>query len=81
MLLIPLTFILPKVFANSVPAVLELLGSNPMAPGLYGVMLAQPFADLLTMVLCTVFSIHTFKTLNKLVKEQNEVKKKEYLVG
>lgn len=81
MLLIPLTFILPKVFANSVPAVLELLGSNPMAPGLYGVMLAQPFADLLTMVLCTIFSIHTFKTLNKLVKEQNEVKKKEYLVG
>lgn len=81
MLLIPLTFILPKVFANSVPAVLELLGSNPMASGLYGVMLAQPFADLLTMVLCTIFSIHTFKTLNKLVKEQNEVKKKEYLVG
>lgn len=81
LLLIPLTFILPRVFANSVPAVLELLGSNPMSPGLYGVMLAQPFADLLTMVLCGAFSIHTFKTLSKLVKEQNEVDNTEYLVG
>ena len=68
-LLIPLTFILPRVFANSVPSILELLGSNPMAPGLYGVMLAQPLADLITMILCGIFSIGTFKRLNKLSKE------------
>lgn len=67
-LLIPLTFMLPRIFTNSVPAILETLGSYPMASGLYGVMLAQPFADLITMILCIVFSIHTFKTLNKLSK-------------
>ncbi|MBX9137134.1 MULTISPECIES: hypothetical protein [unclassified Clostridium] len=48
---------------------LELLSSNPMAPELYGVMLAQPLADLITMVLCAFFSISTFKRLNKLSKE------------
>ncbi|MDU4324790.1 MAG: hypothetical protein E7I48_05250 [Clostridium celatum] len=40
-----------------------------MAPELYGVMLAQPLADLITMVLCAFFSISTFKRLNKLSKE------------
>lgn len=77
-LLIPLTFILPRIFANSVPSILELLGSNPMAPGLYGVMFAQPLADLLTMILCGIFSIATFKRLNKLSKESiQETKVKE----
>ena len=78
-LLIPLTFILPRVFANSVPTLLELLVSNPMAPGLYGVMLAQPLADLITMILCGIFSIHTFKTLNELVKTSTTEKEQERL--
>lgn len=69
-LLIPLTFMLPRIFANSAPAILEVLGSYPMASGLYIVMLAQPFADLVTIILCVVLSIHQFKTLNKLYKQQ-----------
>lgn len=70
-LLIPLTIILPKIFVNNVPPVLEILASNPMASGLYGVMLAQPLADLITMILCGIFSIGTFKRLNKLSKENS----------
>lgn len=80
-LLIPLTFILPRLFANNVPAILEKLGSNPMASGLYGVMLAQPFADLLTMILCLIFSIHTFKTLTRLSKISKYQSKDEALIG
>lgn len=68
LLLIPLTFILPKVFANNVPKVFENLGSYPMKSGLYGVMLAQPLADLITLFVCGIFCIHTLKTLNQLSK-------------
>lgn len=74
LLLIPLTFILPRIFANSIPTILTKLGSYEMASGLYGVMLAQPLADLLTALLCGIFCIHTFKTLNKLSKSSPEEK-------
>lgn len=67
-LLVPLTFILPKVFANSVPSFFKILGTYEMAPGLYGVMLAQPLADLLTLFLCAFFCIKTLRKLNELSK-------------
>lgn len=70
MLLIPLTFILPRFFASSVPSFLTNLGSYPMESGLYGVMLAQPLADLITLFLCAVFCVHTLKTLNQLSKTE-----------
>lgn len=66
LLLIPLTFFLPKLFANNVPAIFEKLGSYTMEPGLYGVMLAQPLADLVTLFVCGIFCSHTLKTLNQL---------------
>lgn len=65
-ILIPLTFILPKAFANSIPVILEKLSSYPMASGLYGIMLAQPIADLITLFVCAFFCVHTLKTLNQL---------------
>lgn len=68
LLLIPLTFTLPKVFASNVPAVFERLVSYPMESGLYGVMLAQPISDLVTLFVCGIFCIHTLKTLNRLSK-------------
>lgn len=70
MLLIPLTIILPKVFSNNVPALLTKLGSYPMESGLYGVMLAQPVADLITMALCGIFCIQTLKSLKELERSQ-----------
>ncbi|SHI06823.1 putative efflux protein, MATE family [Clostridium collagenovorans DSM 3089] len=69
-LLIPLTFILPKIFNNGIPSILEKLGSYPMESGLYGVMLAQPIADLITVFVCIVFCINTLKTLNHLSKSE-----------
>lgn len=71
-LMIPLTFILPRIFANSVPAIFEKLGAYPMAPGLYGIMLAQPLADLITLILCGIFCSHTLKTLNQLSNTSEE---------
>lgn len=65
-LLIPLTFILPKVFANGMPNIIERLGSYPMEPGLYGVMLAQPIADLIICLMCAILCAHTLKELNNL---------------
>lgn len=70
-ILIPVTIFLPKIFMNGIPAFLEKLGSYPMEPGLYGVMLAQPLADLLTLFLCTCLCIKTFKTLSHLSKEEH----------
>lgn len=67
--LIPLTFILPRIFANSIPSIFEKLGSYPMASGLYGIMLAQPLADLFTLFICGAFCIHTLKSLNELSKK------------
>lgn len=65
-ILIPLTFILPRAFANNIPVILEKLGSYPMPSGLYGIMLAQPIADLITLFVCAFFCVHTLKTLNQL---------------
>lgn len=70
-LLIPLTIVLPRIFAKGIPSFLENLGSYPMPSGLYGVMLAQPIADLITLGLCTFFCVHTFKTLNGLLHESD----------
>ncbi|MEG0014907.1 MAG: MATE family efflux transporter, partial [Cellulosilyticaceae bacterium] len=66
LLLLPLTLILPKLFQHHVPSVLESLGSYPMPSGLYGVMLAQPLADLITLCLCIFLCVGTFKKLNAL---------------
>lgn len=75
LLLIPLTFTLPKIFDNNVPTVFEKLGSYPMSSGLYGVMLAQPLADLITLFICGIFCIHTLKTLNELANPNVSLEK------
>lgn len=72
-LLIPLTLILPRIFAHDVPLFIKKLVPYQMPSGLYGVMLAQPTADLFTLTLCLLFSIHTFKELNGLTNETIEL--------
>lgn len=76
-LLVPLTFILPKAFANTVPNFLKILGTYEMASGLYGVMLAQPLADLLTLFLCAFFCIKTLRNLNELSKPHINLEEKK----
>lgn len=66
-LLIPLTIVLPKLFAGQVPSMFQSLGTYSMASGLYGVMLAQPMADLITLILCVFFGIKTIQKLNQLI--------------
>lgn len=73
-LLLPLTIILPKLFEHGMPSILEKLGSYPMPSGLYGVMLAQPVADLLTFCLCAFLSVGTLKKLNALSKSEELAK-------
>lgn len=70
-ILIPITLILPKVFINGVPSFLEKLGTTPMPSGLYGVILAQPLADLISLFICVCLCIKTFNTLNHL--SHNEI--------
>lgn len=66
---IPMVLLLPKVFANSIPSFLEKLAAYPMESGLYGVMFAQPTADMITLVLAILLSIKSFKYLNQVNKE------------
>ena len=70
--LIPLVLILPKAFANYAPSFLKALVPNEMENGLYGVMFAQPIADLVTFVLCLFLAVKTVKDLNRLAKTQDE---------
>ena len=50
---IPMILILPQVFSNSYPKILDSLVVYPMESGLYGVMFAQPVADTTTFLLAT----------------------------
>ncbi|MGL5694943.1 MAG: MATE family efflux transporter [Peptostreptococcaceae bacterium] len=68
---IPMILILPKVFENGNPIFLESLVSYPMKSGLYGVMFAQPVADITTFVLAAGLGVKTYKYLDRLEKEQN----------
>lgn len=68
LILIPITIILPKVFATSVPSILTHLGSYAMEPGLYGVMLAQPLSDLITLCIAIFLCKKTFQSLNQMAK-------------
>ena len=65
-ILIPITFILPKLFMNKIPFFLKNLGSYQMPSGLYGVMLAQPLADLISLFICFFLCIKTLKILKEL---------------
>ncbi|MEG1829865.1 MAG: hypothetical protein RR309_10690, partial [Cellulosilyticaceae bacterium] len=68
---IPMVILLPKVFEGGVPSFLEGLTSYPMESGLYGVMFAQPIADIITLVLAIVLGIKSIKILQELIKEHN----------
>ncbi|MGL5540331.1 MAG: MATE family efflux transporter, partial [Erysipelotrichaceae bacterium] len=70
--LIPLVIVLPTLFANNVPSILEALVTHPMEPGLYGVMFAQPIADVISMILCLFLAKKTFGELNQKVAEKEE---------
>lgn len=71
---IPMILILPKVFEDGKPLFLEKLVSYPMESGLYGVMFAQPVADMTTFVLAACLGIKIYKYLDELDKKQNKVK-------
>lgn len=66
---IPMVIILPKIFESSNPLILEKLVSYPMISGLYGVMFAQPIADLITLIMAMFLGVKTFKYLNKLIND------------
>lgn len=68
---IPMVILLPKVFASGVPSFLERLTSYPMESGLYGVMFAQPIADIITLVLAIILGVKSIKHLQQLIKEHN----------
>ncbi|MGL6175048.1 MAG: MATE family efflux transporter [Cellulosilyticaceae bacterium] len=68
---IPMVLLLPKLFAESVPGFLEGLVKYPMEPGLYGVMFAQPVADIITLMLAILLGIKTLKHIQELAKEHN----------
>lgn len=71
---IPLILILPKLFTGSNPLILEKLVVYPMDSGLYGVMFAQPIADITTFLLATFLGIKTIKQLNLLISKKLKVK-------
>lgn len=72
LLLIPFTLILPRIFQQGVPTLIEKLGSYPMESGLYGLILAQPLADLITLCVCIIFCVATLKKLNGLSHSKND---------
>ena len=69
----PSLLILPKLFEKHVDSLsfITNLLPNKMAPGLYGIMLAQALSDILTFILSLILAI----SLNKLLSENNMVRK------
>lgn len=71
--LIPLIIILPPLFAKTGPGFFSMLVTNEMEAGLYGIMFAQPIADLITLVLCSLMAISTLKSLkNNIIMSDDE---------
>lgn len=64
---IPLILYLPRIFIRSgAPEFIKHTLPFPMVDGLYGVMLAQPIADILSFVLIFALSISTYMYVSKL---------------
>ncbi|MBU5486171.1 MATE family efflux transporter [Clostridium sp. MSJ-11] len=70
--LIPAILVLPKLFSNNINLVnmFKFIFPNTMDPGLYGLMLTQPIADLLAIIVATILAINFLKTFNK--KNENQ---------
>lgn len=61
--LIPLIIVLPPLFAKTGPGLFSMLVTYEMEAGLYGIMFAQPIADLISLVLCSLMALSTLKSL------------------
>lgn len=73
---IPMVIVLPKIFEKNVPGVLTQIVTYPMENGLYGVMFAQPIADLVTFVLAASLGIMTIRQIpkeDKMIEQVEEV--------